>query len=136
MRGGKGKGLALPPLGPCQDIAALGPPLTRWVETGNMRDLVCTGFLPGSTADKGHCVVTGMSLPWVDVFPTGRKEALQAFPAWGELWGGEERDQGKIPAGGSSVSVQDHWTAAPPPMPTSPSGKFCFPHLLPLSHFL
>lgn len=35
-RPGKGRGSVLPPLGPSQDMVALGPALTRWVETGNM----------------------------------------------------------------------------------------------------
>lgn len=67
-------------------MAALGPTLTRWVETGNVRDLVCAGSLclaPGLI--RAIVWLPGMSLPWIDVLPGGRKEALLVFPGRGKL---------------------------------------------------
>lgn len=85
---------------------------------------------PGSTADKGHCVAAGMILPWIDVLPGGRKEALLAFPGRGKLRGGKEGclGEGARPRGAVKASAGPRDST--PPLPVSSSGKVAFAHSL------
>lgn len=85
---------------------------------------VCWVSVPGSETDKSNCVATGMSLPWIDVLPRGRK-LYRSFLGGGKL---REKREGAR----SLVSAQSQGSSAPP-MPASPCGKVCFPLTSPFS---
>lgn len=91
-------------------MAALGPPRpTGWKQ--EISETWCAlGLRLAPRLIRAIVWPLGMSLPWIDVLPGGRKEGLLAFPGRGKLWGDRRVPRGRPLPMGLSVPAHAHGT--------------------------